>query len=126
MLSISSQNNFAGITDITRFLLHNFQLKLLSIALYYFMSILYMYSNWNYQNLPWKICRIEKYQITISPYSIFEVDKLPNDDFFLNSYKCGHRNVLSKRQVWMSIFHIINFKKINSWTQGSWIFLIEN
>ena len=25
--------------------------------------------------------------------------------------KCGHRNVLSKRQVWMSIFHIINFKK---------------
>ena len=21
--------------------------------------------------------------------------------------KCGHRNVLSKRQVWMSIFHII-------------------
>ena len=28
--------------------------------------------------------------------------------FFLN--KCGHRNVLSKRQVWMSIFHIINLK----------------
>ena len=26
-------------------------------------------------------------------------------------YKCGHRNVLSKRQVSMSIFHIINFKK---------------
>jgi hypothetical protein len=25
--------------------------------------------------------------------------------------KCGHRNVLSKRQVWMSIFHIINLKK---------------
>ena len=25
--------------------------------------------------------------------------------------KCGHRNVLSKRQVWISIFHIINFKK---------------
>ena len=25
--------------------------------------------------------------------------------------KCEHRNVLSKRQVWMSIFHIINFKK---------------
>jgi hypothetical protein len=37
-------------------------------------------------------------------------------------YKCGHRNVLSKRQVWMSIFHIINFIKKNSWTQGSWIF----
>ena len=29
--------------------------------------------------------------------------------FFLVN-KCGHRNVLSKRQVWMSIFHIINFK----------------
>ena len=27
------------------------------------------------------------------------------------SNKCGHRNVLSKRQVWMSIFHIINFRK---------------
>jgi hypothetical protein len=31
--------------------------------------------------------------------------------FFLLKNKCGHRNVLSKRQVWMSIFHIINFKK---------------
>ena len=25
--------------------------------------------------------------------------------------KCGPRKVLFKRQVWMSIFHIINFKK---------------
>jgi hypothetical protein len=48
---------------------------------------------------------------------------------FLNN-KCGHRNVLSKRQVWMSIFHIINFKKKKkSWTQGpglvflSWIII---
>ena len=24
---------------------------------------------------------------------------------------CGHRNVMAKRQVWMSILHIINFKK---------------
>ena len=31
--------------------------------------------------------------------------------FFCNINKCGHRNVLSKRQVWISIFHIINFKK---------------
>ena len=30
---------------------------------------------------------------------------------YCKKYKCGHRNVLSKRQVWMSIFHIINFKK---------------
>ena len=34
-------------------------------------------------------------------------------NLFLYSHKCGHRNVLSKRQVWMSIFHIINFKKKN-------------
>jgi hypothetical protein len=31
--------------------------------------------------------------------------------FFCKLNKCGHRNVLSKRQVWMSIFHNINFKK---------------
>jgi hypothetical protein len=47
--------------------IHNFQLKLLSIALYYFISTLYMYSNWNYQNLPGKSCRIEKNPIMISP-----------------------------------------------------------
>ena len=31
--------------------------------------------------------------------------------YFSYRNKCGHRNVLSKRQVWMSIFHIINLKK---------------
>ena len=35
--------------------------------------------------------------------------------------KCGHGNVLSKRQVWMSVFHIINFKK-KIMDTGSWIF----
>ena len=35
---------------------------------------------------------------------------------------CGHRNVLFKRQVWISIFNIINLKKKYSWTRGSWIF----
>jgi hypothetical protein len=30
---------------------------------------------------------------------------------FFYENKCGHRNVLSKRQVRMSIFHIINLKK---------------
>jgi hypothetical protein len=44
------------------------------------------------------------------------------DQFIFSFNKCGHRNVLSKRQVWMSIFHIINLKKNISWTQGSWIF----
>ena len=38
-----------------------------------------MYSNWNYQNLPGKSCRIEKNPIIISPYSIFEVNKLLHD-----------------------------------------------
>ena len=37
-------------------------------------------------------------------------------------YKCGHRNVLSKRQVWMSIFHIINFKKNNRGRRGPGFF----
>ena len=36
--------------------------------------------------------------------------------------KCGHRNVLSKKQVWISIFHIINFKKKKFMDTGSWIF----
>jgi len=47
-------------------------------------------------------------------------------NFIFIKYKCGHRNVLSKRQVWMSIFHIINFKKKKSWTQGPGFFLIKN
>jgi hypothetical protein len=55
------------------------QLKLLSIAIYYFVSTLYMYSNWNYQNLPSKMCRIEQIPIMISPYPIFEVNKLPHN-----------------------------------------------
>ena len=41
-----------------------------------------MYSNWNYQNVWGKICRIEKNPIIISPYSMFEVNKLGHDDFF--------------------------------------------
>ena len=47
--------------------------------------------------------------------------------FFFYSNKCGHRNVLSKRQVWMSIFHIINFKKIKIMDTGVLdFFLIKN
>ena len=33
------------------------------------------------------------------------------DQFIFLFNKCGHRNVLSKRQMWMKIFQIINFKK---------------
>ena len=40
--------------------------------------------------------------------------------------KCGHRNVLSKRQVWMSIFHIINLKKTIHGHRGPGFFLIKN
>ena len=36
---------------------------------------------------------------------------LKHSGFFYIKNKCGHRNVLSKRQVWMSIFHITNLKK---------------
>ena len=46
--------------------------------------------------------------------------------FILINYKCGHRNVLSKRQVWMSIFHIINFKKKKIVDTGVLDFLIKN
>jgi hypothetical protein len=44
---------------------------------------------------------------------------------FNNNNKCGHRNVLSKRQVWMSIFHIIK-KKLNHGHRGPGFFLIKN
>ena len=40
--------------------------------------------------------------------------------------KCGHRNVLSKRLVWMSIFHIINFKKNNSGNEKQLKSFIQN
>jgi hypothetical protein len=40
--------------------------------------------------------------------------------------KCGHSNVLSKRQVWMSIFHIINFKKKIHGHRSPGFFLIKN
>jgi hypothetical protein len=40
--------------------------------------------------------------------------------------KCGHRIVLSKRQVWMSIFHIINFKKKIHGHRDPGFFLMKN
>ena len=42
----------------------------------------------------------------------FQYKRLPHYHYlYFKQNKCGHRNVLSKRQVWMSIFHIINLKK---------------
>ena len=46
-------------------------------------------------------------------------------NIYFNIYKCGHRNVLSKGQVWMSIFHIINLKKFMD-TGVLDFFLIKN
>ena len=45
---------------------------------------------------------------------------------FLSIYKCGHRNVLSKRQVWISIFHIINFKRKKIVDTGVLDFVYKN
>ena len=56
--------------------------------------------------------------LLISLYYFFAVS------FFVYN-KCGHRNVLSKRQVWMSIFHIINLKKTNHGHGGHGFFLIK-
>ena len=59
--------------------------------------------------------------IPLDAYEIIDIDPGPSKHTFKKIFfslkqvlpegKCGHRNVLSKRQVWMSIFHIINFKK---------------
>jgi hypothetical protein len=75
---------------------------LLSIALYYFISTLYMYSNWNYQNLPGKSCRIEKNPIMISPYSIFEVN-ISEKIFWLLSIFCQ----FFKLSIWISCFRVL-------------------
>ena len=50
---------------------------------------------------------------TIYTSTVNRLMELTGRTDYLNyiSNKCGHRNVLSKRQVWMSISHIINFKK---------------
>jgi hypothetical protein len=44
-----------------------------------------------------------------SPESYINATTMSKFFSFIN--KCGHRNVLSKRQVWMSILHIINLKE---------------
>jgi hypothetical protein len=50
------------------------------------------------------------WHVNISELSSFSI--LFTFSYFVFFNKCGHRNMLSKRQVWMSIFHIINFKKL--------------
>jgi hypothetical protein len=100
-------------------ILHNFQLKLHSIALYYFMSTLYTYSNWNYQNLPGKNCRIEKNPIMILPYSILvfgEIIVLYHKKFqnlnINKSYFCifdGIRRNFNCRSIYKNLFYALNY-----------------
>ena len=59
------------------------KIKLFSIALYFFISTLYMCSNYNYQNLSGKTSRIIKFSKTVSSY-IKVITKLPNSE---QSYK---------------------------------------
>ena len=69
------------------------------------------------------ICR----RVYFYPYEYNEVDGKVKINGFRNifyfyEYKCGHKNVLSKWQVWKSIFHIINFKKKNHGHKGPGFF----
>jgi hypothetical protein len=109
-------NWFYGM-KITRFLLHNFQLRLLSIAFYYFISTLYMYSNWNYHNLQGKICRIEKNPIMISPYSILEVDKLLRVSCFRVLFGCSHTfehpAYLNSGKNWCGSMYLLSFGSVH-------------
>ena len=55
-----------------------------------------------------------RYMIPLTGYYSKQISKFitaTGQNFSFINYKCGHRNVLSKRQVWMSIFRIINFKR---------------
>ena len=46
--------------------------------------------------------------------------------FFFISVQVWTQKCAVQKEVWMSIFHIINFKKKkDSCTEGSWIFLIK-
>ena len=84
----------------------------MKIQLYFFCHFIQVYNGLENKCTMWRM--------TFLLSCIFNCSQL---DFFFYYNKCGHRNVLSKRQVWMSIFHIINFKKKKkTWTQGSWIF----
>ena len=75
----------------------------------------------NYGIIKWIITIYLYIVVTkVQQLSIFCVRHILNIYFYF--YKCGHRNVLSKRQVWISILHIINLKK-KLLDTGSWIFL---
>jgi hypothetical protein len=80
-----------------------------------------MYSNGNYQNLPGKNCWIDKNSIMISPYSIFEVDKLPHDEIFkIIIFCCYHAQIsLTTSQTQSDIFHTKMLQNA-LWCQITW------
>jgi hypothetical protein len=45
-------------------------------------------------------------------WAVFQLYRGVTTFYMLDTYKCGHRNVLSKRQVWMSIFHTTKYNLI--------------
>ena len=75
----------------------------------------------NYVMKPYELCLCFRKQ---KQYSVLYISLGLKTIF--NDNKCGHRNVLSKRQVWMSIFHIINLKKKIHGHRGPGFFSIKN
>ena len=75
-------------------------------------------------------CNSEKYSkeiYVLSDYlDVVETENRNFDIIYNFYYETCNRNVLSKRQVWMSIFHIINFKKKNHGHRGPGFFLLKN
>ena len=73
-----------------------------------------MYFNWNYQNLPKKMCRIGKNPIIISTYYIFEVDNCRMMKFFKflisTIFSILYARLLQKR---IQYHNPINYQVIN-------------
>jgi hypothetical protein len=81
----------------------------------------------NYQNLPGQICRIEKNQIMLSPYFIFEVDKLLHDESFkiLNINHIFNISLTMSQQTQSDIFHTKML--LNAlWCQITWYVIFWN
>ena len=76
----------------------------------FIIPLIYYQDDWMHNN---ELRSVQRQLIWYSATELIPM-KMLNIDHLLKlllMYKCGHRTLLSKRQVWMSIFHIINFKK---------------
>jgi hypothetical protein len=76
----------------------------------FIVPLIYYQDDWMHNN---ELSSVQRQLIWYSATELIPM-KMLNIDHLLKlllMYKCGHRTLLSKRQVWMSIFHIINFKK---------------